>query len=732
MIEPLALQPLPAAAEALRADVRSFLDDALAEVPADVRARSWLGFDAAFSRALGARGWIGLALPREYGGGGRDAFARFVLVEELLARGAPVLGALDRRAAERADDPALRQRGAEARSIVPRVCRGEVFFCIGMSEPQAGSDLASVRTRATPTARVGGSRARRSGRPTPHHSHYMIALVRTSGTPEDRQRGLSQLLIDLKTPGITVRPIEDLTGDTPLQRGLLRRRRAAARRAARQPRARAGQQVTAELAFERSGPERLYSSIVLFDAWLDAPARDAERRSCGARARRPHRRPHSRRCARCRSRSPRRSARGASPMTEASLVKDLGTELEQFMPLAIADAVASARASGDAASTPPRAAAHARLHDPVRADVLAARRDARESLRGLIARGLGAADDGTDDDTSSRSRSTRLLADACTPATVRAIEGGEPTTGALWSRARGLRLPRHARARSLPAVRVCASPMRSRCSRSRAPRVPLPVAHTMLARALLGDAGVDGAAGSDRDRERRRSSAHDGAISCPGPRTAASPTAVVVPTAERLARAADRGRRTTPRAGVHGSLRADLRWPALPAACDRRARRRSPGAKPAPRLAAALLAGALQRVLEMTVAFANDRIQFGTLDRQVPGDPAPARGDGGARRRRPHGGARSAARATARCPLPLRAALAKARASEAASLAAPMAHAVHGAIGITAELDLQLYTRRLHELARRLRFRDALERVLGRALLDRPRRLALDFMRERA
>lgn len=90
MIEPLSLQPLPDAAEALRADVRRFLDEALADAPPDQRARSWLGFDAAFSRALGARGWIGLALPREHGGGGRDALARFVMVEELLARGAPV------------------------------------------------------------------------------------------------------------------------------------------------------------------------------------------------------------------------------------------------------------------------------------------------------------------------------------------------------------------------------------------------------------------------------------------------------------------------------------------------------------------------------------------------------------------------------------------------------------------------------------------------------------------
>ena len=119
MIEPLSLQPLPEAAEALRADVRRFLDDALAGMAPDRRARSWLGFDAAFSRALGARGWIGLALPREYGGGGRDAFARFVLVEELLARGAPVSAHW---IAERQSAPMILRYGTEAqkRFFVPR------------------------------------------------------------------------------------------------------------------------------------------------------------------------------------------------------------------------------------------------------------------------------------------------------------------------------------------------------------------------------------------------------------------------------------------------------------------------------------------------------------------------------------------------------------------------------------------------------------------------------------
>ena len=384
MIEALSLTPLPADAEALRADVRSFLDAALVGMPADRRARSWLGFDADFSRALGQRGWIGLALPKEYGGGGRDAFARFVLVEELLARGAPVSAHW---IAERQSAPMVLRYGTEAqkRFFVPRVCRGELFFCIGMSEPQAGSDLAGVRTRATPTATGWRLSGQKIWTTNADHSHYMIALVRTSGSTEDRQRGLSQLLIDMKTPGITVRPIEDLTGDRHFSEvffddvDLPHEALVGAEGSG-------WEQVTAELAYERSGPERLYSSIVLFDAWL-AWLRAAQLDDDASAALAGRIVGHT---ATLRSMSVAVTARvgaGGSPMTEASLVKDLGTELEQFMPIAIADAIATARAAG-AADVPPallRTLAYVTQFAPT----FSLRGGTREVLRGLIARGLG-------------------------------------------------------------------------------------------------------------------------------------------------------------------------------------------------------------------------------------------------------------------------------------------------------------------------------------------------------
>ena len=379
MIETLSLQALPPEAEALRAPVRAFLDEALAGMPPELRARSWLGFDARFSRKLGEKGWIGMALPPAYGGGGRDWFARFVLVEELLARGAPVSAHW---IAERQSAPLILRYGTEAqkRFHVPRICRGESFFAIGMSEPQAGSDLAGVRTRATRTSAGWLLNGQKIWTTNADHCHFMIALVRTSGTPEDRQKGLSQLLFDLKTPGITIRPIQDLSGDrhfcevffedVELPGDALIGDEGAG-----------WQQVTAELAYERSGPERLYSSVVLFNEWVEHLREHGADEVSAALAGRI-----ATQLAALRSMSVGVTARlvaGGSPMNEASIVKDLGTELEQFIPIAIADAIAGS--PHPASPSLLRTLAYITQFAPT----FSLRGGAREVLRGVIARGLG-------------------------------------------------------------------------------------------------------------------------------------------------------------------------------------------------------------------------------------------------------------------------------------------------------------------------------------------------------
>ena len=381
MLQPLQLGRIPDSAEALRPAVRAFLDEALAGRPTDRLARSWMGFDADFSRALAARGWVGLTLPREYGGGGQDAFHRFVLAEELLCRGAPVSAHW---IADRQSGPLILKYGTEAqrRFYLPKVCAAEVFFCIGMSEPQSGSDLAGLRTRATRTADGWVLKGQKLWTTNAHRAQYMIALVRTSGAPEDRHKGLSQLIVDLSLPGITVRTIGDLAGDAHFNEVFFDDVQLPAEALVGEQGA-GWAQVTAELAFERSGPERIYGSIVLFDAWVEylrslPRASDAELMLAGKLLAQ---------LAPLREMSLALTARlaaGHSPVTEAALVKDLGTEFEQALPNLLADAL---YASPQAA--PPQMLLRT-LHYVLQVcPTFSLRGGTREILRGVIARGLG-------------------------------------------------------------------------------------------------------------------------------------------------------------------------------------------------------------------------------------------------------------------------------------------------------------------------------------------------------
>ncbi|MFA9201383.1 MAG: acyl-CoA dehydrogenase family protein, partial [Cypionkella sp.] len=377
----LTLTAIPPEDEALRPAVRAIAAEAVADLSLEQRARTWMGFAPAFSRRLGEAGLLGLTLPAEYSGGGRGPFARFVVVEELLAAGAPVAAHW---IADRQSAPLILHYGSEAqrREFLPRICRGEALFCIGMSEPGAGSDLAAVRPRAEriPAGwRLNGQKLWTTGA---QHVDYMIALVRTAGGPEDRHAGLSQLIVPLRNPGVTVRPIEDLAGDAHFNEVFFDD-------VELPPEALVGAegqgwaQVTAELAFERSGPERIYSSLVVFDAWLThlRGAGRADHATAalvgGFAARLATLRAMSLACT-------ARLAAGESPVVEASLVKDLGTALEQELPLAIADDLAAHR---DEAADPDLVAALRYL--TLVAPSFSLRGGTREILRGIIARGLG-------------------------------------------------------------------------------------------------------------------------------------------------------------------------------------------------------------------------------------------------------------------------------------------------------------------------------------------------------
>lgn len=371
---------LPEAARAFRAEVREFLRTSFAPPAPQVRARSWMGFDAEFSRKLAARGWVGVTLPKEYGGANLDAFSRFVLVEELLAAGAPVSAHW---IADRQSGPLINKFGTEAqrRLYLPKICAAEAFFCIGMSEPNAGSDLASVGTRAT---RCDGG-WRLSGRKiwttNAHHCQYMIALVRSSGEASDRQKGLSQFIIDLSLPGVTVRPIKDLAGDAHFNEVffddvLLSDEALIGTEGS------GWAQVNAELAFERSGPERIYSSIVLVEHWIDCLRRggNALRHAEAVGRMATH-------LATLRNMSIAVTAKlvaGESPVVEAALVKDIGTSFEQEIPTLIAAVIAedpAADIDADLVATV--------FYLTQVAPTFSLRGGTREILRGMIARGLG-------------------------------------------------------------------------------------------------------------------------------------------------------------------------------------------------------------------------------------------------------------------------------------------------------------------------------------------------------
>ena len=374
------LATLPAETAVFRDAIKAFLSSSSDATPPDVRARSWMGFDAAFSRKLAARGWVGVTLPAQYGGASLDAFSRFVLVEELLAAGAPVAAHW---IADRQSGPLINKFGTDdqRRFYLPKICAAEAFFCIGMSEPNAGSDLASIGTRAT--RHNGGWRLNGRKIWTTHaqHCQYMIALVRSSGEPQDRQKGLSQFIIDLSLPGVTIRPIRDLAGDAHFAEVffddvLL------AEDALVGAEGSGWEQVNAELAFERSGPERIYSSIVLLDYWIACLRRSPDAAAHVATIGR-----FATHLATLRNMSITVTAKlvkGESPLVEAALVKDIGTEFEQSIPAVIEAAIAM---NPEAPIDPDlyRTLAYVSQVAPS----YSLRGGTREILRGMIARGLG-------------------------------------------------------------------------------------------------------------------------------------------------------------------------------------------------------------------------------------------------------------------------------------------------------------------------------------------------------
>ena len=251
---------------ALRAEVRAFLTAQLSTGSFAPAVDAWLcGWDEAFTKALAEHGYLGMTVPREYGGHGRSHIERFVVTEELLAAGAPVAAHW---IADRQIVPALLKNGTEAqkREFLPKIATGDCFFGIGMSEPDSGSDLASVRTKATPVSggwALTGTKVWTSGA---HRGHAFIVLARTAPVdPTHRHAGLSQFIVRFDGPGVQVRPIVSMNGGHHFNEVILDEAFVAEDMVFGEI-GNGWQQVTSELAFERSGPERVLSTFPVLGA----------------------------------------------------------------------------------------------------------------------------------------------------------------------------------------------------------------------------------------------------------------------------------------------------------------------------------------------------------------------------------------------------------------------------------------------------------------------------------
>jgi acyl-CoA dehydrogenase len=366
---------LPPQAEALRDEVRAFLRSNL---PASALPDSDFnhGHDAAFSAALGRRGWIGMTWPRQYGGGERSFFERYVVTEELLAAGAPVSAHW---IADRQSGPLLLRYGTEAQRerFLPPITRGESYFSIGMSEPDSGSDLASVRTSARKVDGgyvVNGTKVWTTDA---HRNHFIIALVRTDAPGQSRHEGLTQLIIDLHGDGVQVRPIRNIAGDEDFNEVVFTDCFVPADQLV----GRAGngwEQVTSELSYERSGPERFLSAfrvLVEFVRVVGPSPTDHQAAVIGRLT------AHLMTLRQMSISVAGMLQAGSSPAVEAALVKALGNDFEKELPeiarLAAPHVADDHRFRATLAQT--------LLHMPA----FTIRGGTREILRGVIARGLG-------------------------------------------------------------------------------------------------------------------------------------------------------------------------------------------------------------------------------------------------------------------------------------------------------------------------------------------------------
>lgn len=373
---------LPASVQALRAEVRSFLADARDDGVYEPRCDAWLsGFSPELSREIGRRGWIGMTWPKRYGGHERSALERFAVIEELLAAGAPVAAHW---IADRQSGAQILRHGSDAlkERVLPEIARGESYWALGLSEPDSGSDLASVRTRATRDESAGGWRldGGKIWSSHAHRCHWISVLCRTAPAGERPHAGLSVLAVELSTPGVTVRPIRSLTGETHFNEVVFEDVAVPDEMLLGEP-GDGWRLTTAELSLERSGPERFLSTFPLLAELVHEVGPEPDEAAAVALGELAAELSTLRRL------SLDVAAvieRGSDPVVEAALVKDLGTRCESRV-ADVARALVPTEPSLQSERALDRRLAEAVLSAPG----YTLRGGASEILRGIVARSLG-------------------------------------------------------------------------------------------------------------------------------------------------------------------------------------------------------------------------------------------------------------------------------------------------------------------------------------------------------
>src|SRR5215475_12308772 len=373
---------LPPECDQLREEVRAFLADEVSRGTFDPnRPGHGDSHSKEFSRRIGAKGWIGMTWPKKYGGQERSFLERYVVTEEFRVANAPVRSHF---VADRQSGPILLKYASEhvKTNILPRICRGELCFVIGMSEPGSGSDLFAVKTKATKVDkgwRINGSKIWTSNA---HVADYMLALFRTSpATKDNRRHGLTQFLVDMRTPGITVNPIYQMTGQHDFNEVVFDDAIVPDEHVMGEVDS-AWKQATSELAYERSGPERFLETFYVLQELVRVLGRTPDIRSAEGLGRLV-----------AQLHALRRMSvsvagmlhAGKEPVVEAAIVKDLGTLWEQRLPHRARDLAAFVEES---------AANRAPFEEQLRFATLIAPKltiqgGTTEILRGIIARGLG-------------------------------------------------------------------------------------------------------------------------------------------------------------------------------------------------------------------------------------------------------------------------------------------------------------------------------------------------------